>query len=141
MNSPNFDPSKFDPSKMDPRLLMELSQLIQKLPPEKLGQMQTIMHNMMAGFDVTQQMQELERSFPPGFREKLISLMTSQGMGSPFESPSNSSSLPPAQGGSPVETQLSDAEQAQMNVQEARLTILRAVADGRMTPEQAEKLL
>src|SRR4051812_8449490 len=69
---------QFDPSKMDPKLMMELSQLIQKLPPHQLNQMQSIMHNMMAGFDVTKEMEEFEKSLPPEFREKIASLMSGQ---------------------------------------------------------------
>lgn len=64
MNQPyGFPP--FDPSKMDPKVLMELSNLMRQLPPAQIAKMQTVMHNMMAGFDVKGDMEELERSFPP----------------------------------------------------------------------------
>src|ERR1700756_2436014 len=85
----------FDPSKMDPKVMMELSQLIQQLPPEKLGKMQTLMHNMMAGFDVRKEMEEFERGLAPDFREKLMALIGGQ-VGSVFASSSASST--PASG-------------------------------------------
>ena len=35
----------FDPSKLDPKTIQELTDLMRTLPPEKLMQMQSIMHN------------------------------------------------------------------------------------------------
>jgi hypothetical protein len=104
----------FDPSKMDPKMMMELSQLMGQLPPSQIQKMQTLMHNMMAGFDVKNDMEEFEKSLPPGFKEKMMAIMGS-GVAS--------GALP------------------EMNLHGARLTILQAVADGRMAPDQAEKLL
>jgi len=111
-----MNPFTMDPSKMDPKVLMELSQMIQQLPPDKLTRMQSIMHNMMAGFDVKAELEEFEKSLPPGFRERLMSVMAPQAPA--FE-------LPPAE----------------MDMRQARLTLLQGVAQGRITPEQAEKLL
>jgi len=119
----------FDPSKMDPKILMELSQLIRQLPPDKINRMQTLMHNMMAGFDVRREMDEFERGLPPGFREKILSLMMASGAA---EGAPASSEVPSA---------ASSGSQVEMDVREARMTILRAVSDGRMSPEEAERLL
>jgi len=113
-----------DPSKMDPKVLMQLSQLIQSLPPEQLNRMQTLMHNMMAGHDVRKEMEEFEKSLPPGFREKLMSIMAS----APIETSST-----------PVPS--SQEQNSEMDLKEARLTILRAVAAGQISPEEAEKLI
>lgn len=109
----------FDPSKMDPKVLMELSQLVQSLPPEQLNRMQSLMHNMMAGYDVRKEMEEFEKSLPPAFREKLMSIVGS----TPVSSPSIIEASP------------------EMDIREARLTILRAVAAGQISPEEAEKLI
>ena len=112
----------FDPSQMDPKALREMSRLIQELPPDKLNRMQTIMHNMMAGYDVRKEMEEFEKSLPPGFREKLMSVMGTQMSGAiPAQSAQN--------------TKMPE------DVHEARLTILRAVAERQVTPEQALQLL
>jgi hypothetical protein len=138
-----FGLPQFDPSTMDPKLLMELSQLIQKLPPGQLGRMQTLMHNMMAGLDVRREMEEFEKSLPPGFREKIAGMMGGAG-GVP------SSTFPQNSSGSNGSDQVDEAEivsdadaavPANMNVREARLTLLRAVAEGSLSPEEAEKLL
>jgi hypothetical protein len=105
----------FDPSQMDPKALMEMSRLIQELPPDKLNRMQTIMHNMVAGYDVRKEMEEFEKSLPPGFREKLMSVMGT--------------------------AQVTQVTKMPEDVHEARLTILRAVSERQVTPEQALQLL
>jgi hypothetical protein len=128
MNTP-FGMPPFDPSKMDPKVLMELSQLFQKLPPDKLMKMQSMMHNMMAGFDVRAEMQEFEKSLPPDFLSKMMTLMGGQ-MGEAF----GPHPTPPT-----IET--SSTPSAAMNLREARLTILRGVAEGKLNPEEAERLL
>ena len=130
MNQP-FGLPPFDPSKMDPKMMMELSQLMSQLPPAQIQKMQTLMHNMMAGFDVKNDMEEFEKSLPPGFKEKMMAIMGS-GVAS--------GALPPfstTQDQSTIEVPAS----TEMNLHNARLTILQAVADGRMAPDQAEKLL
>lgn len=124
----------FDPSKLDPKLLMQLSQLIQQLPPDKLSRMQTLMHNMMAGFDVQKEMEEFEKSLPPGFREKLMSIMMTQ---------ATTPSAPPIVEVSPPSASPSDSPMniTDMNIKDARMTVLQAVADGKMTPAEADVLL
>jgi hypothetical protein len=125
---------QFDPSKMDPQIMMQLSQLIQQLPPEKLNQMQSLMHNAMAGYDVKAQMEEFERSLPAGFREKLMSLIASNpsafmpGAGEPSQGMAPQGVSEPSSSGA-------------MDVREARLTVLRGVASGKVSPEEAEQLL
>jgi hypothetical protein len=123
---------QFDPSKMDPKALMEISQLIQQLPPEKLSRLQTLMHNMMAGFDVRKEMEEFERGLPPGFREKLMGLMAQQ---------AGTSYAPSAPSAPSADIEISSESHADMDLHQARLTILKAVADHKMTPEEAERLL
>jgi len=131
MNTP-FGMPQFDPSKMDPKILMELSQLIQSMPPDKLIKMQSLMHNMMAGFDVSAEMQEFEKSLPPDFRPKMMSLMAGQ-MGNAFTQPT----APIIEAASAAPS----APSSEMNMREARLTILRGVAEGKLAPEEAERLL
>lgn len=119
---------------MDPKVLMELSQIVQQLPRDQLSRMQSLMHNMMAGFDVKKDMEEFEKTLPPGFREKLTTIMLNSGM-----DPSSSTGPQSAQ----VQQSMTDAPtpSKEMNLREARLTILRGVADGGMSPEDAERLL
>ena len=125
---------------MDPATLMKLSQIVQQLPPEKLSKMQTLMHNMMAGFDVRKEMEEFEKTLPPGFRENLMSaFMGSGGFGLAPQNPDEIEvqaeplSRPSPQGtssaGTPDETR------------EARLIVLRGVAEGKISPEEAEQIL
>lgn len=145
---------QFDPSKMDPKVLMELSQLIQQLPPDKLTRMQSLMHNVMAGFDVSKEMEEFEKSLPPGFREKMMSLVASQmGTGAfGFPPPTMATSTGPGmtQASSAAPTPRPDIEvsslsagreEENLDVHGARMTVLRAVAEGTMSPEEAERIL
>ena len=129
----------FDPSKMDPKVLMELSNLVRQLPPEKISRMQSLMHNMMAGFDVKAEMEEFEKTLPAGFREKLVSIMASSGMAPPAgASPFAGSKISPIGESQTVEAEVVDKN---MDMREARLTVLRAVADGSMSPDDAERVL
>jgi hypothetical protein len=149
---------QFDPNKMDPKLLMELSQIVQSLPPDQLNRMQGLMHNAMAGFDVRAEMAEFERNLPAGFREKITRLVASNpaafgAMGMPGgfgaadgESPQQtpirpmsqtiSASVPPAE-----EVSTASSGGGDMGMHEARMTVLRGVAAGQVSPEEAEKLL
>jgi hypothetical protein len=129
----SFNPYQFDPSKMDPKALMEMSRLIQQLPPEQLNRMQSLMHNMMAGFNVQKELEEFEKTLPAGFREKLMSVMAP----SPSTGPSPESSSEPIA----VSSESENPAEPPKNVREARLTLLRAVAEHQMTPEQALQLL
>ena len=119
---------------MDPKVLMELSQLIQQLPPEQLNRMQSLMHNMMAGHDVRREMEEFERALPSGFREKIVAMAAANpgafapGMDTAFTNSTPVTSTEPVTASS-------------MDLREARLTLLRGVASGQLSPEDAERLL
>jgi hypothetical protein len=133
---------QFDPSKMDPKVLMQLSQLIQQLPTDQLNKMQSLMHNAMAGMDVRNEMAEFERNLPAGFREKLMGLIASNpnafaqaGGGMPIQPMSQT--MPHSQAVAPEQ----EFTAADMGMQDARMTVLRGVAAGQVSPEEAEKLL
>jgi hypothetical protein len=139
----------FDPSQMDPKVLMQMSELVRQLPPDKLSKMQSLMHNMMAGFDVRKELEEFEKTLPPGFREKLLSIVASQpnafaGAGAGMGASGATTIQPPSYSTHGSATSPSGATSPSAepgSLHEARLTILRAVADGRMSPEDAERLL
>jgi len=129
------NPFGFDPSKLDPKTLMEVSNLVRELPPEKLSKMQTLMHNMMAGYNVQQEMMEFEQSLPAGFRERLTAVMLRGMNTAAAATPEAASSQAPAVEEAQV---VGSAEvAADMSVRDARLTVLRAVAEGSMDPEEA----
>lgn len=110
----------FDPSKLDPKVVQELTELMRTLPSEKLMQMQSIMHNSMAGFDIAKEVQSFESSLPADFRARLAKIMLAAG-------PLPADAFPKVE---PV-----------TDVTDARLTLLRAVRDGELTPEDALKAL
>lgn len=117
-----------DPSKLDPKVIAQLTELIRQLPYEQIQRMQTLMHNAMAGFNVQKDMEEFERSLPPGFREKVAALMLTQGLNSV------------ASARSPEPSSAAAVEET-LSVSTARITVLRAVANQEVTPEEAEKIL
>jgi hypothetical protein len=118
-----------DPSKLKPETLMQLTKLVQELPPSMLTRMQTLMHNAMAGFDVRKDMEEFERNLPAGFREKMAALVyEAHGVSGAAGSTESPPVLPV------VAPMVSDEN-------EARLTILRAVAGGSLSPEEALEVL
>jgi hypothetical protein len=110
---------------MDPKLIGEISQLMGSLPPPLMMQMQTIMHNTMAGMDVQKEVQAFESSLPPGFREKMAKIMY-QASGVDVESSAVTSTGPSL---------------VMNSADEARLTVLRAVKDGNLSPEAALQAL
>lgn len=129
----------FDPSKVDPQVLMKLSELVRQLPPDKIMKMQSLMHNMMAGFDVKKEMEEFERTLPPFFREQMMQIMMGPG-GSSLLSAAGA----PAGGASPSPAPIPVSNvsgDSSMSVREARLMVLRALRSGEMEPEMAYGVL
>jgi hypothetical protein len=127
---------QFDPSKLDPKLLMELSNLVRELPPEKLARMQTLMHNASAGFDVRKELEGFERGLPPGFREKMLAIVGG--------SPAFAATATAAFGAGPgVEPATSPAlgETGNSDLRQARRVVLQALAAGNLGVDEAERLL
>jgi hypothetical protein len=120
---------------MDPKAMMELSKLAQELPPSALSRLQTIMHNMMAGFDVKKELEDFEQSLPPGFREKMIKVMGSSGasMMSSFMPGAGLNPSPSVATSSPIAAPPVSVD----SVKDARMTLLHAVASGDLNPDDA----
>jgi hypothetical protein len=119
----------FDPSKLDPKIIQEISELMRTLPPEQLMKMQSIMHNSMAGFDVTEEVRKFEVNLPPGFREKLAKAMYAANGVVTEPSPSS-----PAITATASSSGLNDVDRA-------RLTLLEGVRDRSISPEEALRVL
>lgn len=120
----------FDPSKLNPQAINEISELMRLLTPEQMMKMQTLMHNQMGGFDVSKEMMAFEQSLPPSFREKMARIMyIANGIEVPNQTASAVTAAPSASLQDPT------------NENEARLVILRSVAGGLMSPEEALKVL
>jgi hypothetical protein len=117
-----------DPSKLSPEVISEITSLMQTLSPDQIMKMQTLMHNAMAGMNVTSEMAEFERGLPPTFRERMARIQYM----------ANGVALPPKPGDALVDsTPLADPQ----NENEARLVILNSVAQGLLKPEDALKVL
>lgn len=109
----------FDPSQMDPAMMQQMTKTLQRLPRPQLMRLQSIMQRAMAGQDVAKEAAEFERILPPEFSQMAMQMMMAQGM------------VGGAAAGGPTE----------MNADEAKKIVAKAVADGKMTAEQAKELL
>jgi hypothetical protein len=130
-----------DPSKLKPETISKISALLQELPPAQLQKIQSIIHNQIAGFDVSKEIQELESQFPPGFREKMARLMYEMHGVSLGSDASNEAQSSPGSAQDMVNEASSPHVDEPKSIDEARLTILKGVASGAMSPEEAFKVL
>ena len=112
-----------DPSKLSPQVIQEISELMRTLTPEQMMKMQSLMHNSMAGFNVSNEMMEFEKNLPSGFREKMARIMyMTNGIEVPNQAPATPAVEPKTE-------------------REARMIILKSVAGGFMQPEEALSVL
>jgi uncharacterized protein YecA (UPF0149 family) len=114
-------PGGFDPSQMDPAMMQQMAKSLQRLPRAQLTKLQSIMQRAMSGQDVTQEAAQFERMLPPEFQQMAMQMMMAQNMAS-------------AGGAAPVEEKPMDADAA-------KVIVAKAVAEGKMTAEQAKELL
>ena len=111
-----------DPTKMTPQMISEITDAMKLLSPDQMMKLQSLMHNQLAGFNVSSEMAAFEQSLPAGFREKMARILyMANGIAVPEKAP--------------------EPMKAPENVEDARLVILRSVAQGLMTPEEALKVL
>jgi hypothetical protein len=135
---PGMGAGGFDPSQMDPAMLMQMSQMLQRLPKGQMQKLQAIMTRAMAGKDVTREAQDLERSLPPEFLEMMkgfagTAMAGMPGIGEGYATPTEveAQMVAPVSEGAPV----------QMTAEEARAIVEKAVQDGKVTADQAAGLL
>jgi hypothetical protein len=150
----------FDPSKVDPQVMMKMSELVSSLPPAQLQKMQTLMHNTMAGFDARKEMEEFERSLPPHFRAQLMQIMmgpgghtlaqAATGMGADSGTAGFTGFTPShvsPEKEVPATVQSLDAGEEvrasseKMSLRDARMTVLSAVRDQKMSLDAAYGVL
>ena len=108
-------PAGFDPSQMDPQAMAKVAQALQRLPRAQMQRLQSLMQRAMAGKDVSKEAEELERTLPPDVKEMLGALMP--------------------QGAAPA------AASEGMTEEQAKQIVEQAVAEGRLSADEAKKLL
>lgn len=108
----------FDPSQMDPAMMQQMAKTLQRLPKSQLAKLQSIMQRATAGQDVSRESAEFEKMLPPEFQQMAMQMMMAQGMGG-----------------------AAATNDKPMDVGDAKQIIAKAVADGKMTAEQAKELL
>ncbi len=123
--------SMIDPSKLSPQAIAEISDLMRTLTPDQMMKMQSLMHNSMAGFNVTQEMAAFEQSLPQGFREKMARVMYMM----------NGVEVPPSSTIANAAPLSSATIEEPKTETDARLIILQSVSSGLMAPEDALKVL
>ena len=124
-------PGQLDPSglgQFDPQMMMQMSQALQRLPKGQLQRLQSLMQKAMSGKDVSAEAAEFEKGLPPDFQNLMMSFA---GQYAASANPDNSAPL------LPVEAQPAP----DMSVEQAKEVIAKAVAEGRLSSEQADQLL
>lgn len=120
-------PGGFDPSKMDPAMMQQFAQSLQRLPKGQLQKLQNIMQRAMAGKDVSAESAEFERTLPPDLQQLMLSFagqMGQQQMGGQMG------------GEIPVTSEVGG-----MSEEEARKIVEAAAAEGKISSDEAAKLL
>lgn len=108
-----------DPSQMDPVMMQQMAKSLQRLPKAQLSKLQGLMQRAMAGHDVSRESAEFEKMLPPEFSQMAMQMMMAQGM----------------TGGGAA------AADKPMDASDAKQIVAKAVAEGKMTAEQAKELL
>lgn len=123
-------PGGFDPSALgnfDPQMMMQMSQALQRLPKGQLQRLQSIMQKAMNGKDVSTEAAEFEKTLPPDFQSMMMSFAGQFAAANMGQAPEQV----PAEGN----------VQSDMSVDQAKNVIAQAVAEGKISKEQAESLL
>lgn len=113
------------------QMMLQVAQLMQRLPKGQLQRLQSIMQRAMAGKDVRREAAEFEASLPPAFHDLLKD----------FQMPGG---LPGMAGMGGVEPSAIEAESSPastMTEDEARALVAKAAAQGKISTDQAQKLL
>jgi len=108
----------FDPSQMDPAMMQQMAKSLQRLPKAQLTKLQSLMQRAMAGQDVSKESAQFEKMLPPEFSQMAMQMMM-------------------AQGGAGAAA----AAEKPMGADDAKQIVAKAVAEGKMTAEQAKELL
>ncbi len=122
----NF-PGQMDPSALgnfDPQMMMQMSQALQRLPKGQIQRLQSLMQKAMSGKDVAAEAAEFEKGLPPDFQNLMMSLAGQFGEMNPA-----------------IEAEVVPPSTPEMSVDQAKDVIAKAVAEGKLSPEQADQLL
>ncbi len=129
----NFPP-QMDPSALgqfDPQMMMHMSQAIQRLPKGQLQRLQSLMQKAMSGKDVSGEAAEFEKGLPPDFQNMMMSFA---GQFAQNESSEGAMAIPALEAPEAPEA-------PEMSVDQAKDVIAKAVAEGKISREQADQLL
>lgn len=115
----------------DPGMLSQFSETLAKLPRGKMHQLQALMQAAMAGKDISAEAEEFEKGLPPDVQQMLMGFKNL---------PAMMGGMQGGAGGMPAMEAAPAAEMPQ-TVDDARAIIERAVADGKLSRAEADKLL
>lgn len=135
-------PGGFDPSKMDPAMMLQFTQALQRLPKGQLQRLQGIMQKAMSGKDVTRESEDFERTLPPDIQQLMVSfagqMQGMQGMGG---MPGMMGGMPGGAGPQTAALPAPESSPSGMSADQAREIVAAAAAEGKISKEEAEKLL
>jgi len=111
------------------QMMLQVAQLMQRIPKGQLQRLQSIMQRAMAGKDVRREAAEFEASLPPAFHDLLKN----------FQMPGGMPGMP---GMGMGEAPAIEAEGAPaMTEEEARALVAKAAEQGKISTDEAQKLL
>jgi hypothetical protein len=117
------------PEGFNNEMMVQMAQMFQRLPKGQLQRLQSIMQRAMSGKDVTREAAEFEKTLPVEFQSMLQGMAGMAGMaGAAGGSPA--AALPEATTDTPSITE-----------DEARKIVAEAAESGRLSKEEADKLL
>ncbi len=124
----------FDPSQFDPAMMMKIAQAFQRLPRPQMVKLQSLVQRAMAGQDVSREAAELERMLPPDLRDMLQGFQIPQGL-------DQGGGAPLTEDEQAVAAPVGMAPSADMTPDQAREIVQKALAEGKISKEQAATLL
>jgi hypothetical protein len=109
-----------------------MSQALSRLPKGQMQRLQAIMQKAMHGKDVSKEAAELEKSLPPDFQDMIRSMQAQLPAGAPGTETAQAVATQP---------EPSQKTSPKMSEEEARRIVEAAVAQGKVSREQADALL
>ena len=111
-------PAGFDPSQVDPQWLKQMTNALRRLPRFQQQKVQQIMQQAMQGKDISAEVAVIEKMLPPDIRALVTSFNFAMKMAA-----------------------MQGAQDTAMDPNQARKIIEDAVKAGKLSQEEAEKLL
>ena len=133
-------PPGFSPDQMDSAQMMQVAQMLQRLPKGQMQKLQSIMQRAMAGKDVTREAGDFEKTLPLDLQNMLHS-MKLPGMPEAGATPEATAMLSGPVTAAELEAASAPASAPEMTPEQARALVEEAAREGKISREEADRLL